>query len=646
MSQSVKPTTASAAEPVLRHIPETTETDMNPPAASDFDQYFNAGVEALRRGRVNDAVIAMNHAIAARPDHAQARHNLGIALKRLGQLSAAHRSFTEALRLDHRLTASRLTLASVLKSQGRSAEAVQQVRTALATEPTSAAGWRTLGLLLKGLGEAEEAVAAFARAAALNPRDAASRFGSVMALLPPLFDHQEDIARSRVAYAAALDALPASLRIDTPDGAAAAADALGSFLPYYLAYHGQSDRDLQAQYGRMAADLLARRHPEFATPPVVPPERLIRVAVVSGFFCWHTIWKLFIRGWMEGFDRQRFQLFGYHTSSARDEATAAARKGFDHFVEGETNFVTLAHRIRNDRPHVVLFPEIGMDNLTARLAAVRLAPFQCAAWGHPDTTGLPTIDAFLSSELMEPPKAEDDYTERLVKLPGIGIHYPPLPVPMEPLDLGSFGVGPGDIVYLCCQFLSKYLPADDDLIASIAMAVPAARFLFINPRKENLANRLRARLRHAFERAGVADAEHRLVILPYLSPGRYAALNAQAHVYLDSVGWSGGNTTLEAVAHGLPVVTWPRGLMRGRHSAAILTALGVTDTVADSADAYVDIAVRLGREPGFRLSVREATLQSLPGLYADTRPVRALENLLGDLVWADGTALGMGLASS
>lgn len=606
-----------------------TETEMNVPAASDFDQYFNAGVELLRRGRVDEAIKALRDAVAARPDHARCRHNLGIALKRQGNLTAAARCFTEAIQRDPTLVVSRLTLAGMLKSQGRAHEALRQVRIVLALEPANIAGWRTLGLLLKRRGQSDGAVSAFTRAAALNPRDAASQLGAVMALLPPFYDRQEDIARSRAAYAVALDALPAALRLGT-DGGVAAADAVGSFLPYYLAYQGQSDRELQDRYGRMAVDLLARRHPEFATAPTVPPGDLVRVAVVSGFFCWHTIWKLFIRGWMEGFDRQRFQLFGYHTGSGKDEVTAAARVGFDHFVEEETNFTTLARRIRDDRPHVVLFPEIGMDNLTARLAAIRLAPLQCAAWGHPDTTGLPTIDLYLSSDLMEPPGAEADYTETLVRLPGIGIHYPPLPVTEEPLDLAAFGIGCDDVLYLCCQYLSKYLPDDDDLVARIAAAVPAARFLFINPRSEELANRLCARLRDAFLRAGLADMDRRVIILPYLSPGRYASLNAQAHVYLDSVGWSGGNTTLEAVAHGLPVVTWPRGLMRGRHSAAILAVLGVTETVADNADAYVEIAVRLGRDPALRAAVRAAILRALPDLYADTRPLRALENLLAD----------------
>ena len=69
-----------------------------------------------------------------------------------------------------------------------------------------------------------------------------------------------------------------------------------------------------------------------------------------------------------------------------------------------------------------------MDPLAGRLAAQRLAPVQCVAWGHPETTGMPTLDYFLSSDLMEPPDGEAHYTEHLVRLPNLGLCYVPEPV--------------------------------------------------------------------------------------------------------------------------------------------------------------------------------------------------------------------------
>lgn len=68
------------------------------------------------------------------------------------------------------------------------------------------------------------------------------------------------------------------------------------------------------------------------------------------------------------------------------------------------------------RLDVLLYPELGMDPLTPQLAALRLAPVQVASWGHPETTGMPTIDHYLSAELFEAADSEEYYSERLVRL--------------------------------------------------------------------------------------------------------------------------------------------------------------------------------------------------------------------------------------
>ena len=79
---------------------------------------------------------------------------------------------------------------------------------------------------------------------------------------------------------------------------------------------------------------------------------------------------------------------------------------------------------------------------------------------------------------------------------------------------------------------------------------------------------------------------------------RFAAASAQCDVMLDSIGWSGGNTTLEALAQDLPVVTFEGALMRGRVSAGILRMMGMPETIAETVDDYVALAVRIGQDAG------------------------------------------------
>jgi predicted O-linked N-acetylglucosamine transferase (SPINDLY family) len=76
-----------------------------------------------------------------------------------------------------------------------------------------------------------------------------------------------------------------------------------------------------------------------------------------------------------------------------------------------------------------------------------------------------------------------------------------------------------------------------------------------------------------------------------------------ADVFLDSVGWSGCNTTLEAFAAGLPAVTCRGETMRARHTAAMLEMIGLADCIAETVDAYVTLAARMGRDTAWRSEI-------------------------------------------
>jgi predicted O-linked N-acetylglucosamine transferase (SPINDLY family) len=97
-------------------------------------------------------------------------------------------------------------------------------------------------------------------------------------------------------------------------------------------------------------------------------------------------------------------------------------------------------------------------------------------------------------------------------------------------------------------------------------------------------------------------------------------LNLLCDVYLDSFGFSGGNTTLDAIACNLPIVTCPGEFMRGRLSYAMLTRLGLSETIAQDEAEYIDIAVRLGLEPVWRDRLY-STQQNTTTVFTTTQPV-------------------------
>ena len=353
----------------------------------------------------------------------------------------------------------------------------------------------------------------------------------------------------------------------------------------------------------------------------------LRVGFVSGFFCMHSNWKIPIKGWIENLNKHRFSLYCYYTGKKKDKATEDARISSVHFVEDIYSFEKLCKIIREDNLHVLIYPEIGMDPITMRLASLRLAPLQCVSWGHPDTSGFPTIDYFLSSDLMEPADADNHYSEQLMRLPNISIYYDPLDVEIMPAYRDTFGLREGAVLYLCCQSLFKYLPQYDEIYPRIAQKVKDCQFLFISHQSDFVTTRFRLRMTEAFRQFNMNTDDH-VVFMPRLNTEQYHAVNRLSDIYLDSIEWSGGNTTLEAVAHNLPIVTLPGKLMRGRHSYAILTMIGVQETIASTLVEYIDLAERLGNDAEWRRQISEKMGEYKHRLYRDNTCITALEDFL------------------
>jgi protein O-GlcNAc transferase len=613
---------SAEAAPLLEHAVER--------APDNAEMRKNLGIVLFELNRIDEALARFREATALQPQMAAAHYHLATALREKGEIVAAINVLRRTLSLQPDYTEAANDLAAALKDRGRLSDAITMFRAIVEKRPKEPLGWINLARCLLDHGDAPSARQTFERALALDPNSAAARFGKCLACLPLGYESEAAVAESRNAYERELTALYNHYAAATPAERFAAADAAAHTLPFYLAYQGQDDCSLQAKFGSLLMELHHARYLQWSERPAMPPREpdgRVRIGVVSGFFRAHSVWKLF-GAWVRGLDRRKFRVYGYSTSQHKDEETGRARAAFDDFIDTPLPFDALAFRIRSDAPHVLIYPEIGMDPLTARLATLRLAPVQCVSWGHPDTTGLPTIDAFLSSALMEPPGADAFYTERLVRLPNLSISCTPSDViPVVP-DLIAAGVRHDAVKYLCCQSLYKYRPAHDDIFPRIAAEVPLAQFLFIeHALSPALTAMTRERFATAFRRAGL-DAAHHIVFVPPQDAARYAGLNAASDVYLDSLDWSGGNTTLEAVAAGLPIVTLPGRFLRGRHSMAILKRMGIEETIARDKDEFVSIAVRLGRDAVWRNQQSRLIADKRSVLYMDTAAITALEEFL------------------
>jgi predicted O-linked N-acetylglucosamine transferase (SPINDLY family) len=229
---------------------------------------------------------------------------------------------------------------------------------------------------------------------------------------------------------------------------------------------------------------------------------------------------------------------------------------------------------------------------------------------------------------MEPADGQAHYTERLVRLPNLSICYQPPAVRPAALGRAELGLRERAIVYWCGQSLPKYLPQYDEVFARIAGAVGDCQFAFIEfGGGRHVTDLFRRRLEAAFTRHGLRAADH-CAVLPRLDPDRFIGAMGCCDVLLDSIGWSGCNSTLESLVHDLPIVTLAGEFMRGRHTSAILEMMGVEETIARTVDDYVAIAVRLGRSAVERAAVAQRIAASKHRVYKDRDCIVALEDFL------------------
>ena len=631
----------------------------------------NLGQALLQLGELDAAVGCFERALQIDPNYAIGSHNLGLALRHKGDALQELRRFDAALPIYER--AARLcpqdpeilcNWANALREARRPAEALACCDRALAVRPDGAeihnnraGALRDLrrhpeavvacdqalalkpdyvealcnrGTLLREMGEHSAARESFRHALRLNAQCHEARVGMLMALLPPVLASVDEARSSREAFALELGHFTDWVA-NTSD--LEATTVVGAAQPFFLAYDESPHRDLLVRYGKACAELMGRWYERNGVVSVVPPHptapraKRVRVGIVSAQVREHAVYRALTKGWLERLGDYGVDVGIFHVGAARDAETEWAKARASFFIEGDRSLHEWVRAIMTAGVDVLIYPELGMDPTTLRLASLRLAPHQAAAWGHPETTGLPTMDYYLSGEALEPPDSQALYSERLVRLPNLGCYYEPYGHPDTPLELASLGIAPDRPILLCPGTSYKYAPARDVVLVEIARRLGRCQLVFFEPAIASLGHKLRERLSAVF-RAHHLDPEEFMVWLPWQSPIDFFALLRRADVCLDTLGFSGFNTALQAVECDLPLVAFEGRFMRGRLASAILKSMNHDDLVARDERAYVDLAVRLASDKRINNEIRARLHADKQRLFRDNSAIQGLAAFL------------------
>ena len=628
-------------------------------APDNPDALTSLGMLLRARGATLEAVACYRRALAVKPDHPEAANNLGNALTALGATAEAGALHERGRPPLATRMADLCAAANALLAGGNLQDALPVLLEALRIAPYDAAvllavgkleillGHHQIGLdyveksaqLDAGYVEAQEIARQVCVAGGLYPR--ARRYSEHLLkisptpdialgmhlLLPCIQSSHASISATRQRYRAGLDD---ELALDTVLlGPNSLIDESGFFIAshpsFYLAYHGENDRELQIDLARvylkrMPGLAMTANHCRRAERR---PGR-IRIGFISRFLRKHSIGAT-ARGLIDQLARERFEVFALRITPCGDDATTQAiRASADHTVDLHPELTRAREQIAALELDILFFQDIGMEQSSYFLAFARLARVQCVSFGHPQTTGIPNVDYFVSNDLYESAEAQDHYSERLFllrDLPTLAYYYKPRAGAGQPAR-ARLGLGLADdaTVYLCPQTLFKLHPDFDQMLKGILTCDPAGVVILIDYLFDENGAALRERFGRAFP-----ESVHRIKFVPQMDYDAFLDLLAMANVILDTPHFNGMNTSLEAFAAGTPVVTLPGRMQRGRHTQAMYRKMGLLDCIAADAANYIDIAVRIGTDRAYAQALRTRILARNGALFEDRRVVEEFE---------------------
>jgi protein O-GlcNAc transferase len=589
----------------------------------------SCGWALLQLNRPREALACYEHALRQGASSAAVHANRAAVYLALHRPEPALACCEQALQLRPDLFEAHFNRGAALHALHRHAAAREALEQALSLRPRSAAAHCELGNVCREMDERRAAHESYRRTLEIEPDNPSARLGLLLVTIPVIPGSREEVDRSRLELAAELSRFDAWVlarqSLDEPV-------VVGMAQPFYLAYQERANRDLLTRWGTLVTGLMERWAQRVLAPaarPAVTSDFRVRVGIVTSHAYRHSVFRALLQGWLEHLDRDRIHVTVFHLGVSQDVATAAARRQAEWVDCSSSSLPERIGEIRSRNIEVLIYPEVGMDGGTFQLASLRIAPHQIVAWGHPETTGLPTMDYFLSAAAFEPAAAEHNYSEKLVALPGVGCYYEPFGISGTG-DRDELAIAPNVPVLLSAGTPYKYAAERDAVLVEIARELGECRIVLFEASQQTLSARVLARLQARFRDAGLDPARY-LLMLPWLSVDRFFGLMRHADVYLDTLGFSGFNTVMQAVECELPIVAFEGRFMRGRFASGVLRSLGLDELVAGNEAEYVRQAVALARDGELRERVRARLRSQRQQLYRNRAAIDAMTEFINAL---------------
>tara|TARA_B100000929_G_scaffold291147_1_gene288383 strand:+ start:4355 stop:7252 length:2898 start_codon:yes stop_codon:yes gene_type:complete len=307
----------------------------------------------------------------------------------------------------------------------------------------------------------------------------------------------------------------------------------------------------------------------------------VRLGLLSGSFRVHPVGQMILPV-LQYIDNLEVELFAYNTNHASDIITKEIKECIANWANvGGLNDEELEKKIRQDKIDILIDLNGGGEGSRYLMLSREPAPLIVKWVGMLiNTTGLECFDYLLSDSIETPSNVGALYTEKLIRLPDDYICYK---IPEYIPDINSLpALKNGYVTFGCLNNPAKLSPPLIKEWSKLLEELPGSKLLLrgIQFEGEDFCQRMIAR----FSEHGINS--DRLLLQGPAKHQEFLGTYRHIDIALDTWPYSGGLTTCEALAMGVPVVTCVGPTFAGRHSATHLANAGLPELVTDNWDDF------------------------------------------------------------
>lgn len=263
-----------------------------------------------------------------------------------------------------------------------------------------------------------------------------------------------------------------------------------------------------------------------------------------------------------------------------------------------------ASQIEKSQLDILMYTDLESSRLTYLLAFARLAPVQCVLWVGTETTGIPTIDYFMTSHDLVGGRAQSQFSEYLVTFSTLAASCAPSqssPVPGR----GALGLPIEGTMFICPEYAESIHPGMDYIVERIIQGDRNSFVVFPDRTTNSSSNLITKRLHRL-----AADSMDQILVAKASTPRELVQLVEMSDVVLDPIYNSSPLPLIKALQSKKPVVTLPSKSLRGRAIGTCYRQAGCSDTIAQSVEHYIQIALLAARDTGWRNDLKEKSFMT------------------------------------